>query len=141
MVEYSLFIGGDKVRASSSERLERRNPATRAFVASYPCATEVDVKCAVATAKAALDGPWLNMCPSERSALLIRGADALEAAAGRLAEILALEVGKSEEQALTEVREGCSLWRYAAASLRSLRGEFYPALSADTQGQTFFEPV
>jgi acyl-CoA reductase-like NAD-dependent aldehyde dehydrogenase len=140
--DYDLFIGGARARAQSVERLERRNPSTQSLVATYPRASAAEVAQAVAAARRALDSPgWRDLTPADRSALLERCALAVERASERLAEIIEAEVGKPAPLALAEVREGCALWRYAPASLRSLRGECYPALSPDTQGYTFYDPV
>lgn len=138
--DYSLFIGGRPVEASTSERIERRNPSTGEIVSTYADAGRGDVEDAVCAALNALPA-WRDLSPSDRSALLLRAAEGLQSAEERLARTLMREVGKPIEQSLAEVREGVSLWRYAAASLRSIHGEFYPAVAPGTQAFTIIEPV
>ena len=125
---------------SNGERIERREPGSGRLVSTYPSGTAEDVNHAVDAASSALRA-WSDLPAAERSALLLRAADLIAENESRLAETLTREVGKPIGQSRAEVREGVALWRYAAASLRSLHGEFYPALANDTQAFTVFEPV
>src|SRR3546814_16472548 len=54
-----------------------------------------DVDAAVAAARRALSGPWAAMVPAERSAVLARIADLIEAEIDALAEIESLDQGKT----------------------------------------------
>jgi acyl-CoA reductase-like NAD-dependent aldehyde dehydrogenase len=125
---------------SNGDRIERREPGSGRLVSTYPSGTADDVDRAAASASSALRA-WSDLPAAERSALLMRAADLIAEDETRLAETLTREVGKPMAQSLAEVREGVALWRYAAASLRSLHGEFYPALANGTQAFTVFEPV
>ncbi len=139
---YELFINGKVVAASERERLERRHPSTHELVATYARATRGDTLSAVQAAKRAFESSaWRQMVPSERARLIERAGIELEKSDSALARTIMREVGKPIDGAMAEVKEGCALWRYAAASLRSLRGELYPALAPGFEGQTFFEPV
>lgn len=139
---YDLFVGGAYVASQVDRRIERRSPRTGDLVATYASAGPLDVERAVMAASEALVSPaWRGLSASQRSSLIFSAASALCDAEDELTEVIASEVGKPIDQARAEVREGCALWSYAAASLRSLHGEFYPALGADTHGYTMFEPV
>src|SRR5690349_18735056 len=122
LVEYSLFIGGESVAASSDERIERRSPAGGRLVATYPAGTEADVARAVRAASAALE-QWRETTPAQRSTLLHRAAEVLSANENALASTIADEVGKPLAEAIGEVREGVALWRYAASVVRAMHGQ------------------
>ena len=139
--DYDLYIDGAYV-SSTGRRIERRSPVTGEVVATFACAGHSETDSAVASARAAFASPqWRGLSASERSALILRAADAIAESEDELSEVIASEVGKPLDQARAEVREGCALWRYAAGALRSLHGEFYPSLGPDTHGYTMFEPV
>jgi len=115
MIDYELFIGGQSRPAPGLPRIERRHPATQELVATFACASQENVADAVAAAKGAAQA-WRQRTPAERSALLLAGAQALEARELELAACIEREVGKSGQGALAEIREGVALWRYAAGA-------------------------
>jgi aldehyde dehydrogenase (NAD+) len=80
-----LFIGGEWVAPSSSQRIEVRSPATLDVVGSVPEAVEADVDAAVAAARHAFDrGPWPTTPPEERAAVIAKFSELL---AGRIDEV------------------------------------------------------
>jgi betaine-aldehyde dehydrogenase len=69
------------------------NPATGAEVARVADSSADDVDAAVRTARAALPG-WRGATPGERSAVLLRWADLIDAHADELSELEVAETGK-----------------------------------------------
>ncbi|MGE0742003.1 MAG: aldehyde dehydrogenase [Hyphomonadaceae bacterium] len=74
--------------------IEVVHPADERVVARIPEANEADVDLAVRAARAAFDaGPWPNMAPSERGAVLRRISDYLVARTDALADMWTLQMG------------------------------------------------
>lgn len=86
----SSWIDGAPV-TTSGDRHQVINPATGAVVADLALATPADVDVAVASARAALPG-WSGATPAERSAVLFKLAELLEA---HTADIVAEEVSQT----------------------------------------------
>src|SRR5271154_6175774 len=77
---HQLFIGGKWVPAASGETLEVDNPSTGKPLARIAAGSAVDIDQAVAASRQAFkSGPWQRMPASQRSLLLYRLADAIEA--------------------------------------------------------------
>ncbi len=91
-----MLIGGEWVDAANGERLDVRNPATGEVFATVPAGGAVDVDRAVRAARTAFDsGAWCGFSPAARERLLLKLADLIEANAQQLAELEALDNGKS----------------------------------------------
>ncbi len=57
-----IFVGGEWIAPSTSERIAVVNPATEEVCAHVPAAKEADIDRAVAAARQAFDsGPWPNL--------------------------------------------------------------------------------
>src|SRR5512141_1883855 len=88
-----LFIGGEWVDSSSGETEPDINPATGEPVAEVAVATREDADKAVAAALKAF-GSWSDTPAKERSALMLKLADAIEGDVEELARLEAEDVGK-----------------------------------------------
>ncbi|THC43101.1 aldehyde dehydrogenase [Streptomyces sp. A1499] len=113
-----LFIGGRYVRPHDPRRtVEVVNPADELPAGSFPTAGPADVDAAVAAARGALDDrAWGGLGPVERSALLVRFADALEMHLPERAALTTLQNGMPINLALaTEGADPVGLLRYYAA--------------------------
>jgi betaine-aldehyde dehydrogenase len=96
MMEYGLWINGQWQAGSGTVDVE--NPATGKTVAQVATAGEREVNAAVAAAKAAFDdGRWSKATPGERSGVLWKMADIIEARADELAKIETEDTGKPYE--------------------------------------------
>ncbi len=97
MVEkYRMFIGGKWVESSSKETFEVRNPATEEVIADVPLGTKDDAKSAIDAAREKFDsGVWSNKTPAERSLILWKLADLVEANAQKIAALESMNVGKT----------------------------------------------
>ena len=95
-MEYGLWINGQWQAGSGTVDVE--NPATGKTVAQVATAGEREVNAAVAAAKAAFDdGRWSKATPGERSGVLWKMADIIEARADELAKIETEDTGKPYE--------------------------------------------
>jgi acyl-CoA reductase-like NAD-dependent aldehyde dehydrogenase len=93
-LSYRLFIDGKWVDADSDEVVEVHNPATEEIIGRVPQANTVDVRRAIDAARHAFDeGPWPQMSPRERGAVILRMAEAMERRRDELVELNMREAG------------------------------------------------
>lgn len=89
------FIDGQFVPAASGRTFATENPATGKTIARIAECDAADVDLAVKAARRAFDsGVWSKMRPADRKKVLLKFADLLEANAGEIALLDALEAGK-----------------------------------------------
>lgn len=86
--EFKHFINGEFVDSEGGRAFENRDPVDNSLIGAVHEAGESEVDAAVAAARAALSGSWGRLSQQERSALLNRVADRIEA---RFDEFLAAE--------------------------------------------------
>ena len=126
--------------ADSGETFETTNPATGEVIARVASGAESDVDRAVASARAALP-EWRRMDPHQRSALLWKLADAIEAHADELGALETRDNGKpyfeSRKVDLPSVVEN---FRYFAGMADKVHGETIP-VSGPFLNYTLREPV
>ncbi|SHH20422.1 aldehyde dehydrogenase family protein [Marivita hallyeonensis] len=97
---------------------------------------------AIAAARKAFDaGVWSRISAKERSAVLLKVADLIEANVERIAVQETLESGKPISQALGEVAGAADLWRYAASLARTSHGDSHNSLGADMLGVVVKDPI
>ena len=95
------------------ERIEVFSPVDGTLVSQVPVADLAAVTAAVKAARGAASG-WARTAPAARSAALRAGADAVEAAARDLAEIMHAEMGKPVDDALGSIEAGVGTLRQYA---------------------------
>ncbi|WP_426299872.1 aminobutyraldehyde dehydrogenase [Arthrobacter sp. R-11] len=113
------FINGAFVPGSSPELLDVVNPATEAVLASVPAGTAADVDAAVEAAVAA-QVSWGATTPRERSEVLHRIADILEANRAELEHLEAANTGKPRSVAEDDVSSTIDTFRFMAGACRTL---------------------
>ncbi len=86
-------------------------------------------------------GTWSRATGKERSTLLLKVADLIEANVERMALLETLESGKPISQARGEVAGAADLWRYAAALARTLHGDSHNSLGEDMLAVVLKEPI
>jgi len=89
-----MFIGGELLDSSSGEAEPDINPATGETIAEVASATREDADRAVAAALKAYDEVWFDTPPKERSAMLLKLADAIDEDAEEFARLESIDVGK-----------------------------------------------
>ena len=122
----SMLINGERVQATNGAVFERRNPLDGTVATRAPAATVEDARRAVDAAAAAFPA-WAAMGPTERRALLMRAAQALEAKGEAFAAAMAAETGASALWAGFNVHLAASGLQEAAAMVTQISGEIIPS--------------
>lgn len=119
-----LLIGGEWVESRSQGRIPVIDPATGKQVASVADANQEDVDRAVAAARKAFEsGPWADMRPVERQALLWKLADLVDKHAEELAELESIDNGKTKFMAtIIDVAGTSEYFRYMAGWATKIEG-------------------
>ena len=98
------------------------NPRSAGLIAEVPEASSAQVDGAVAAASAAFDG-WSRTTPAQRSGLLLKLADRIEAQAEAYAALEALNCGKPYHLVLRdEIPAVVDCYRFFAGAIRCLQG-------------------
>ena len=112
MSDFKLLIDGTLVEGADT--LDVINPATGRILMTAPKADQGQLEKAVAAAKTAFPG-WSAKPLGERSALLVKLAEALEAEQDNFARLLTQEQGKPLPGAFFEITFSVAALRYFAA--------------------------
>ncbi|MBI2833299.1 MAG: aldehyde dehydrogenase family protein, partial [Acidobacteria bacterium] len=103
------------------------NPATEEVIAQVASATPADLDAAVASARAALDGPWGRMAARERGRLLWKIGERLLEQADDMARLETLHNGKPIfESRQIEVPASAECFQYYAGWADKIHGETIP---------------
>ncbi len=120
---YKMLIDGKWVEAGDGKTCKSHCPANGEFLASFPDAAGADVDAAVNAAWNAFDS-WKRVGPQERSAMLLRIADLIDANGDKLAMIESLDNGKPiRETTAVDVPLSSDHFRYFAGAIRTEEGE------------------
>ncbi|MDO8421517.1 MAG: gamma-aminobutyraldehyde dehydrogenase [Parvibaculum sp.] len=120
-MQTKLFIGGAFVNGEGADE-EILNPATGALITKIPSASKGQIDAAVASAtKAFLT--WGRTTPGERSGLLLKLADRIEAEAESFARLESLNCGKPYLSVLEdEIPAVVDCFRFFAGAARCMSG-------------------
>ena len=138
-----LYIGGKWQPAASGRTFATLNPSTGEILAEVAAGDRLDVDRAVHAARAAFDGPWRHtITPAERSKLIWRLADLIDARADILAQLDSLDNGKPFTKALTsDVPLSAQHFRYYAGWPTKIEGSTIPTNSYGLFNYTVREPI
>ncbi|DAA74506.1 TPA_exp: putative Aldehyde dehydrogenase [Trichophyton benhamiae CBS 112371] len=135
-----LFINNKFVKGVEGKTFETINPHNEKVICAVHEATEKDVDLAVAAARAAVEGPWRKVTPSDRGRMLTKLADLLERDIETIAAIEALDNGKALSMAKADVTNAAGCLRYYGGWADKVEGKVI-----DTDHETFtytrHEPV
>src|SRR5207247_10164339 len=120
---WKMFIGGDWVDSSGGETEPDINPATGEPVDSIQVGTRDDANKAVAAAQKAYEDVWFDTPPKERSAMMLKLADAMDADADNLALLEAEDVGKPIAVSGADIPFIVDNLRYFAGAARNMEGK------------------
>ena len=118
-----LFIGGQWTDPANGETGADIGPATGETIAEVALGTKEDVDRAVRAAQKAYDEVWYDTPPKERSALMLKLADAMEADAEELARLEAIDVGKPISVSSADLPFIVDNLRFFAGAARVLEGK------------------
>jgi acyl-CoA reductase-like NAD-dependent aldehyde dehydrogenase len=136
-----MLIGGEWAQAASGETFATVNPATGAVLATVASGGPVDVDRAVAAARRTFEeGSWANLNPHQRTLVLLRVADAMEANAEELATLESLDGGIPITVTRGMVAEAVKTVRYYAGWPTKMLGTVNP-VDASVHCYTVREPL
>ncbi|WP_323959747.1 5-carboxymethyl-2-hydroxymuconate semialdehyde dehydrogenase [Arthrobacter sp. JZ12] len=109
------YINGQLVDSISGATFDVLDPVSNTSYATAAAARKEDIDAAVAAARQAfLHGPWPRLKPRERSRILNRIADAVEAQEARLAELETFDTGLPITQARGQALRAAENFRFFA---------------------------
>jgi len=127
MNQMRMVIGEERSAGASGGWLDVINPATEQVQARVPTAEATDVDRAVRAARAAFEGPWKKIAPSERGRLLYRLAELIEAHGDELALLDTQDMGKPYAHARQhDVTAAVEFLRFYAGHSDKIRGSQVP---------------
>jgi betaine-aldehyde dehydrogenase len=140
MTMHSAYINGEYVTGKGSP-ITLVNPAKPSDTFQYAAATSTDLERAITGAKAAFK-QWSQMTPAQRSAALLKFADAIAADSAKLTELEVRESGKP----VAVFRDGelpfaIDNLKYFAAAARSLDGTGAGVLSEGYTSMLIKRPI
>ena len=136
-----MLIDGEWTQAESGETFETVNPATGSVLATVASGDASDVDRAVAAARRAFEEPsWANMNPHERTLVLLRVADAMEANAAELAALESMDGGIPITVTRGMVADAVKTVRYYAGWPTKVLGTVNP-VDASVHCYTVREPL
>jgi len=136
-----MLIGGEWIRAASGETFATVNPANASTITTVASAGAADVDRAVDAARRAFEDPaWSDMNPHQRTRVLLRIAETVDAHAEELALIESLDVGIPIRLARYQIAIAAETFRYYAGWPTKLLGTVYP-VDASVHCYSVREPV
>ena len=120
---YKLYINGQWVTGSAGKTFNAYCPANGELLATCIDASKEDVDDAVTAAWKAWES-WKDVSPQERSAMLLKIADLIDANAEKLALVESMDNGKPIRETMAiDVPLSSDHFRYFAAAIRTEEGQ------------------
>jgi aldehyde dehydrogenase (NAD+) len=134
------FIAGRVIESAGGADFETLDPSTEEPLARVARAGAVEVDAAVAAAHQAFRGPWKEVTPAQRGALLYRLAEAVAAAREELAVLETRDVGKPISASRGDIDGVVETLRYNAGAADKIEGDVIPLGNAFVDF-TLLEPL
>ena len=141
MKTYQHYINGEYTDPAQGTWFDSVDPYRGEVWAQMPRGTAADVDRAVAAAKAAMEGPYGQMTPSQRGKLMRRLGDLVAENADRLAEIEVRDNGKLLSEMAGQMKYHPEWWYYFAGLADKVEGSTIPIDKPDHFAFTTHEPV
>jgi betaine-aldehyde dehydrogenase len=119
---HQQFIGGSWVDSASGATLDVENPANGRVIARVPASAAEDVDRAAKAAARAFES-WQHTTPQDRSLLMLKLADAIEARADEIGRLESANAGKPVGVAIDEVPVVVDNLRFFAGAGRVMEGK------------------
>lgn len=122
------FIDGTFRDAASGARLPSENPANGLVIADIAACDASDIDDAVRAGRRAFeDGRWSKQSPSDRKKVLLRFADAIDAASTELATLESMDAGKPISDCLSaDLPDTVNTFRWYAEATDKIFGAIAP---------------
>jgi 1-pyrroline dehydrogenase len=137
---YQQFIGGEWVDSASGETLDVENPADGKVIAKVQASGAEDVDRAANAAATAFE-TWQHTTPAERSGMLLKLADGIEARADELGRLESKNAGKPLGAAIDEIPVVVDNLRFFAGGARVMEGKAVNEYVAGLTSMIRREPV
>ncbi|MEZ5566373.1 MAG: aldehyde dehydrogenase family protein [Gammaproteobacteria bacterium] len=125
--DHRLFIGGQWVAASTRETIEVFNPATEGQIARVAAGGKDDIDRAVTAARKAFKGEWSKLTSYERTRLIWKLADEIDANLALASELEVLDNGMPLMVAQYSIAAfGAEFLRYYAGWATKITGDTIP---------------
>ena len=134
------FIGGAWLPSVAGARMQSLDPGTGEAFTEFAAGNAEDVDRAVASARAALAGPWRRATPAQRGRVLQHCAELIRKNAERLAVVETLDSGKRLSESLADVNGAARCFEYYAGACDKHQGDTIP-LGPDYLAYTVNEPA
>src|SRR5208282_130857 len=139
---YKMYINGEWVEAEDHSTIDVINPYTNSVWAKVPNAGVADVDKAVRAAHAAFEaGEWSDVLPIQRTRILNRFADLMEANAEKIAITDTKCNGKLIREMHGQMKAIPNWYRYFAGAADKIYGEVIPLEKPNTLNYTIHEPL
>jgi 1-pyrroline dehydrogenase len=122
MQTYQQWLGGEWVTSASGETVAVTNPADGTQIATVQASAPEDVDRAAVAALKAFE-TWQDSTPQDRSLMLLKLADAIEARADELGRLESLNCGKPLAAAIDEATAVADNLRFFAGAARVMEGK------------------
>eukprot|EP00617_Octactis_speculum_P015679 CAMPEP_0185747446 /NCGR_PEP_ID=MMETSP1174-20130828/6062_1 /TAXON_ID=35687 /ORGANISM="Dictyocha speculum, Strain CCMP1381" /LENGTH=551 /DNA_ID=CAMNT_0028422615 /DNA_START=13 /DNA_END=1668 /DNA_ORIENTATION=- len=130
--EHGLWIDGKEVPSSGGGKIPIENPATGEIIATVAEGREDDIRTAVSSAaKSVADARWSSVAPRERSKILGRAADLLQARLPDLARIETLSTGRCLREYTAQLQRVPEWFTYHGALAMTMEGSVPPFSDED----------
>jgi aldehyde dehydrogenase (NAD+) len=134
------WIAGAERPAEGGESLPKLNPHDGREICGLTRSREGDVRCAVEAAATAF-GRWSRETPVKRGELLYAVTDAIARRRRDLADVVALETGKSPASALGETDGAIALGRFMAGEGQRMYGRTTTSGTPDRYASIVRQPI
>lgn len=135
----AALVAGEWIE-TGEEAITVTDPATGAAIGRVPRIGAADVRRAIAVAAAA-QREWASRTAKERSDVLRRWFELLQANKEDLGRILTLEQGKPLPEAIGEIGYGASFIEWFSEEARRVNGDIIPGHQPDKRILVFKQPV
>ena len=140
LLRQQCYVDGQWIDANDGGSMPVVDPATGALVGSVPVFHAAETKRAIDAANRALPA-WRAKTAKERSAILRKWHDLMQANAGDLARILTAEQGKPLTEAKGEIAIAAAYVEWFAEEAKRVYGDVIPTMANDRRLVVVKEPV
>src|SRR5262245_58997689 len=126
MNTHALFLDGEFVDSSGSDRFELIDPSNGQVIGAVPDASDQDVQRGVAAARRAFE-EWRRTPAVGRGRVLFRLAEAVRSHAAELAELESLNSGKPIVEAESDIEDTATCFEYYGGLATKIHGDVVPA--------------
>ncbi len=139
---YKMLIDNQWTDAKSGKTFDSYNPATGEVWAQIPRADAADAEAAVESAhRAFTQGPWSQMNPTQRGALLVKLSEIIAANAEHLAKIETRDNGKLINEMSAQLKYVPQWYRYFGGLADKIEGAVIPIDKPGVFNYTKHEPL